>query len=48
MVENNVVMFGGSADENNKESFTMIYDIDDDWKNCKLTYHQLLLVLALI
>ena len=36
MVENNVVMFGGSADENNKESFTMIYDIDDDWKNCKL------------
>lgn len=36
MVENNVVMFGGSADESNKESFTMIYDIDDDWKNCKL------------
>ena len=25
MVENNVVMFGGSADESNKESFTMIY-----------------------
>lgn len=36
MVENNVVVFGGSADESNKESFTMIYDIDDDWKNCKL------------
>ena len=36
MVENNVVMFGGSADESNKESFTMIYDIDDEWKNCKL------------
>ena len=36
MVENNVVMFGGSADENNKESFTMIYDISDDWKNCTL------------
>ena len=36
MVENNVVMFGGSADESNKEAFTMIYDIDDDWKNCKL------------
>lgn len=36
MVENNVVMFGGSADESNKESFAMIYDIDDDWKNCKL------------
>lgn len=36
IVENNVVMFGGSADESNKESFTMIYDIDDDWKNCKL------------
>ncbi len=36
MVENNVVMFGGSADESNKESFTMIYDISDDWKNCTL------------
>ena len=36
MAENNVVMFGGSADESNKEAFTMIYDIDDDWKNCKL------------
>ena len=36
MVENNVVMFGGSADEINKESFTMIYDISDDWKNCTL------------
>ena len=36
MVENNVVMFGGYADESNKESFTMIYDIDDEWKNCKL------------
>lgn len=36
MVENNVIVFGGSADESNKESFTMIYDIDDDWKNCKL------------
>lgn len=36
MVENNVVMFGGSADENKKETFTMIYDISDDWKNCKL------------
>lgn len=36
MVENNVVMFGGSADESNKESFTMIYDVSDDWKNCTL------------
>ena len=36
MLENNVVMFGGSADESNKESFTMIYDIDDEWKNCTL------------
>ena len=36
MAENNVVMFGGSADESNKEAFTMIYDIDDDWKNCTL------------
>lgn len=36
IVENNVVMFGGSADESKKESFAMIYDISDDWKNCKL------------
>lgn len=34
--ENNVIMFSGITEESKKESFTMIYDIDDDWKNCKL------------
>lgn len=32
MVENNVVMFGGSADENKKETFTMIYLNNKDKK----------------